>query len=196
MPECALPAPGVSALSAGVAARRHRLEAEEAGARGPAADLFFRRIPHGIDGQVQPQRDAGQRMVAVEHQVVGIDLRHRVEHVLGHVGIDAGGQGCAVEGHAFFHFLREQRTRLQEQQVLVEVAESLFRLQVQLHARAGAMALQGGLDGVEEVVAAHQEFDGLGQHVQGFAKGVLQGPGQGDHALGGDFHMRILPPCP
>ena len=104
-------------------------------------------------------RDARQRVVAVEHHVLGIDFGDRVEHVARRVGVGAGRQ--ALEGHAFLQFGREQAARLQEHQLLVVVAEGFLRLQVQVDPVAGLVALQGLLDPGQQVVAAHQEFHRL-----------------------------------
>ncbi|MOA38157.1 hypothetical protein D3C78_1598060 [compost metagenome] len=125
--------------------------------------------------------------------MVGVDLGHGVDRVLGDAVAHALGQGGAVEGHAFLGAFGEQRTRLQEEQLVVEVAEALLGFDLQLDARTGLMALQGGLDHVEEVVAAHHEFHRLVEHVQHIAERVFHGPGQADHALFRDFHCRILP---
>ena len=46
-----------------------------------AADFFFGGFAHRAHRQVEPQRDARQRVVAVEHHVLGIDLGHGVERV-------------------------------------------------------------------------------------------------------------------
>ena len=50
------------------------------------------------------------------------------------------------------------------------------------------------IDGGPHFAAAHQEFHRFVQFVQHFAKGVLERPGQSDHALGCDFHRRIVAP--
>lgn len=58
-------------------------------------------------------------------------------------------------------------------------------------------ALQGLLDALEQVVAADQELHGLIEHVQFLAQGVLEGPGQSDHALFCDFHgVQLVRPMP
>ena len=102
----------------------------------------------------------------------------------------------ALEGHAFFQFRREQRARLQEDQLVVVVAEGFLGLQVQVDPVAGLVALQGLLDLRQQVVAAHQELHRLVKFVQHFAQRIFQRPGQRDHALLCDFHMTIVAPLP
>ncbi len=91
--------------------------------------------------QRQAQRHAGQRVVAIEHHMLGVNLRHGVERIARCLGIDPCRQGAALEGQALLQLRREQRARLQEQQLLVIVAKCLFRLQVQRQLRSRLMAL-------------------------------------------------------
>ena len=131
-------------------------------------------------------------MVAVEHHMLRVDLAHRVQNILGRVGAAALRQGVAFKGHAGFDFGCKQRARLQEDQLVVEVAKSLLRLQMQVDACPLLVPLQRLLYLVEQVIAADQELDRLFQHVEFFAQRVFQGPGQGDYALRCDFHTRIV----
>jgi len=124
--------------------------------------------------------------------MLGVDFGHRVQHVAWRVGVHAFGQGCAIEGHAFLDFLREQRARLQEQQLVVEVAKGILGLQVQCHRGTGAVPLQRLLDTGQQVIAPHQELHRLVEHVEFLAQGVLEDPGQSDHTLFGNFHRRIV----
>ena len=51
---------------------------------------------------------------------------------------------------------------------------------------------QGFLDAGEKVIAPHQKLHRFVQDVELLAQGVFQRPGQGDHALFGNFHRRIV----
>jgi hypothetical protein len=54
------------------------------------------------------------------------------------------------------------------------------------------MALQGLFDARKQIVAADQKLYRVVEHVEDVAQGVFQSPGERDHALGGDFHRRIV----
>ena len=141
---------------------------------------------------MQAQRDARQRVVAVEHDVVGVDLGHGVQGGAGGIRVAAFGQRHAVKGHTFFDLGGEKGAGFQKQQLVVEVTESVLGFQVQRQLGARAMALQGLFDAGQEIITAHQKLHGLVEHVQLFAQGVFQGPGQCDHTLLGNFHRRIV----
>ena len=168
-------------------ARSQGLDAEKACTGSAAAHFLFRGFAHGRDLQMQTNGNAGQRVIAVQHHMLGIDLGDGVEQI-GRHGVGALGHGAGLEGHAFLYLFGEQLALFQKDQVFVVVAESLFRLQVQVQFIADHMALQGFLDALEQVVAADEELNRLVQHVQLFAQGVFQCPGQSDHALLGNFH--------
>ena len=143
---------------------------------------------HAFDLELQAQGNAGQRVIAIEHHVLGIELGHGVQRVLGRIGVAAGGQGRALDGHAFLQFGRKQTARLQEHQLLVVVAKGLFGLELQGDGGAHAVPLQGILDLLEQVVPADEKLHRLVEHVQFLAQGVGERPGQSDHALLIDVH--------
>ena len=60
--------------------------------------------------------------------MLGVNFGHGVDVVLGCVRVGTGGKGGAVKCHAFFKLSREQRARLQENQLFVVVAKGLFGL--------------------------------------------------------------------
>ena len=174
------------------AARRLGLDAEEARSSRAAPDFLFSGLAHGLHCQLQAQCNACQWVVAVEHDMVGVDLGHGVQGRAGGIGVAALGQRHAVKGHAFFDLGGEEGARLQKQQLVVEVAESVLGLEVQCQRGARAMALQGFFDAGQKIVTAHQKLHGLVEYVEFFAQGVFQGPGQCDHTLLGNFHRRIV----
>ncbi len=114
--------------------------------------------------------------------MVGIELGNGVEHIAWGVGIAALGQSGAFDGQALFDFGGEQRARFQKDELVVEVAKSVFGFQVQVELGTCGMALQGFLDFGQQVGAADQKLHGFVEDVQGLAQGVHQGPGQCDHA--------------
>ena len=173
-------------------AGRLRLYAEDPRPGRAAADFLLGGLAHAVHLELQAQGDAGQRVVAVEHHVLGIDLGHGVQRVARRLGVDAFGQGRALEGHALLDVVGEQMARLQEQQLVLVVAKGVLGLQVQRQRGAHAMALQGLLDARQQVVATHQKLHRIVEHVQLLTQRVLQDPGQGDHTLFGYFHRTIV----
>ncbi|MBK7120182.1 MAG: hypothetical protein IPH64_14995 [Comamonadaceae bacterium] len=120
---------------------RVHVDPEEAGAAGAATDLFFRGFAHPLDFQAQADRNARQRVVAVQHDVLGVNLGDGVQRVSRRVGVRALGQRAAFDRHAFLDFRREQLARLQKQQLVIEVAEGFLGLDVQIQPGTGAVAL-------------------------------------------------------
>lgn len=121
-----------------------------------------------------------------------INFGHCVQAGARGIRIAAFRQGDAFKGHAFLDLRREQRPGLQKEQLVIKVAKGILWFQVQRQRGTGAMALQGFFDARQQVVAAHQKFDGIIKDIQFFAQGVLQRPGQCDHTLLGNFHRRIV----
>ena len=144
---------------------------------------------------MQAQRDASQRVVAVQHNVIGVDFAHCVQRIFRRIGIAASWQGSAFKRHAGLSLFGEQRTRLQKQQLVVEVAKRLLGLQMQIELGTFFVPLQRFFDGFEQVVPADQKLDRVIQQVQFFAQSVFQRPCQGDDALIVNFHTRIVAVC-
>lgn len=142
--------------------------------------------------KLQAQGNPGQRVVAIQHHVIRIELRHGVQPVARNVLAASLRQGAALEAHAFFDFGGKARAGLEEQSFFVKVAERVLGLEVQCKLGAGGMALQGLLDARQQIVAADQKLYRVVEHVEDVAQGVLQCPSERDHALGGDFHRRIV----
>lgn len=174
------------------AIRRLRLHPEEASSGRALADFFFSCFADKGHAQAEPQGYSCQRMVAVQHDVLRVDFGDGVEHVLPRIRIHAFGKRVPLYRHAFLEFGREKLARLQENQLVVVVAKGLFRFQVQVDLRARFMTLKRLLDFREEVGAANEKFHRRLQHVQNFAKCVLERPGQAHDALLSDFHRRIV----
>ena len=169
-----------------------RLNAEEARARRAASDFLFGGFAHGLHLDLQAQSDARERVIAVQHHMFGVELGDGVERVLGHVGREAIGQGMAVKGHSLLDILGECLTRLQKDELVDIVAKGFLGFEVQRNFVADLVTLQSFLDALEQIVTAHEEFDGFVQDVQLVAKRILQDPGQCDNTLLSDFHRRIV----
>ena len=67
-------------------------------------------------------------MVAIEYDVIGVDLGHCVNMIMRRLSAASWRKGHAVEGHAFFQFGRENLAGFEENQVLVVVTEGVFGL--------------------------------------------------------------------
>ncbi len=127
------------------------------------------------------KRQAGQRVVAIEHHMFGIDLGHGIDGVGGHVG-RRSAFGHAIELHAGFEPLGKDRARLEKYQVAVVVAESVLGFEVQFGFESRLLIEQGLFDLGQQVVAADEEFDRVAQFVDQLALSVVQTPDQTDHA--------------
>jgi len=142
--------------------------------------------------ELQAQGDSRQRVVAVQHHVIRIELRHGIESVARNVLAASLRQGAALVAHTFFDCGGKARAGFEKQSFFVEVAECVLGLEVQRKLGAGCMALQGLFDARKQIVAADQKLYRVVEHVEDVAQGVFQSPGERDHALGGDFHRRIV----
>ena len=167
-------------------------DAEKARAATAAADFFFGGFAHAFDCQVQSDRDARQRVVAVEHHMLGVNLCHGVEHVARGIWVGALGQGGALDGHAFFQVFRKEATGFQKEQLVIEVAKGVFGLDLQIDLGAFGVALQGLFDFGQQVFASDQKVYGFVQGVERFTQCVFERPGQSDHASVIDFHRTIV----
>ena len=117
----------------------------------------------------------------------GVDLGDGVDGVLGHVGRD-GAVGQAFELHADVHAVGEELAILEADELGAVLAERVLGFDLQLHVVAGGLAVQGLFDLGQQVVAAEEEFRGLGELVDRRVLGVRQLPGERDDARGGDVH--------
>ena len=90
--------------------------------------IFTLRITGGDDFDLESKIMSSERMIAIQHEVIRIDFAHRVQDVLRHVGVHALRQRRAVECHALFRAFGEERSGFEEEQLVIEVAESLLGL--------------------------------------------------------------------
>ena len=173
-------------------ARRLRLQHPDRGAADAAGlDFLGGGRPHLAHRQGQAQGQARQRVVAVQHHMLGIDLGHGVQGVLGHA-LGGGAFGQPIELHAGLDRVREDVACFEEHELRHIVAKSVFWLQVQVTFVAGFLVDQGFLDLGQQVVSADEKFDGVGQFVDQLALGILQTPHQADHAGWVDEHVGMI----
>ena len=175
-----------------LARRRDREHAEPARSDAAGFDLLVGRLANVANDEREAQRDARERMVAVEDDVVGIDLGDGVDRVFGQVGgrrpwrrtfeLRAGGDDPVWEDVA----------RLEEDEVGVVFAERVLGLEMQRRLVAGLVAGERFLDLLEQVLAAEEELDGLAQLVDLAALCVGETPSQADDARCSDFHRTII----
>ena len=102
-----------------------------------------------------------------------VDLGDRVDRVVRHA-VRACALGQALELHAGFDMIGEQRAILEEDQFGVVVAEGMLGLQVQLRLEAGLLSVERFFDLGQQVVAAEKELHRLLQFVDRAALRVLQ----------------------
>lgn len=107
---------------------------------------------------LQAQGDPRQRVVAVQHHVIRVELCHGVESVAWNVLAAGLRQGPTLEAHAFFDFGGKIGAWFEKQSFFVKVAERVLGFEVQRKLGAGCMALQGLFDARQQVVAADQKF--------------------------------------
>mmetsp|Transcript_12761 Transcript_12761/g.20007 ORF Transcript_12761/g.20007 Transcript_12761/m.20007 type:complete len:215 (+) Transcript_12761:256-900(+) len=179
--------------------RRAGLHHEQRLAHRAGLDFLFGGGPHVGELQVHAQADAGQRVVAVEHDMLGVDLGDGVDRVRHAFGDSTFGQ--AFKLHARLDVAGEQRAGLEADEIGVVVAKGLVGLQCEGGLEADLLALQRRFDLGEQVIAAEQKLHRLGQLVDELALGIFESPAQGDdtgagrlHAL--DFRMRPSAQCP
>jgi len=145
-------------------------------------DLFFRGGAHVQYVCAKAQSLAGQGMVGVENDFVALDF-------------DDGKSACLAIGVAAFQLAtdfdagRELGFGDGLQQRLIALAEGVVHRQVQGHAVARFLALQGIFHcGEDTAVAAVQVSDGVFALLQDFSLGSGDFVMQGDGAVLADFH--------
>jgi hypothetical protein len=161
-------------------------DAEKACACAAALDFVRGGGARMVNGEFQIQADARQRVVAIQDDVLGVDVGDDVERILRHGAAAARGHGVAVKNHAFFQLVRKAVARLDKHQGFVVIAKGLFRLQMQLHGIARLMLQQGADDAGQKVFAAQKKFQRVLQGIKHIALHVFQHPGQCNDAVGSD----------
>lgn len=154
---------------------------EEAYARRAFADFIECGFADAINLDAQAQRHTSQRVVAIEDDVVGVNIGHVKQHVFRCSRVAARRQ--AFKEHAFFQLLWEFVARGDVNQLIDVVAKSVLRLQMQLDDFIDDFANQVFVDFGEQIVAANEEFSGLIEHIQLLAERVFHHPSEGDDAL-------------
>ena len=89
----------------GVAGRHcvvRRLDTEKSGSSAAQLALFFRCIADRLYFHLDANGDAGQRVIAIQHHVLRVDVGDRVERIFGGCGIAASGQCPAFYALTFF----------------------------------------------------------------------------------------------
>jgi hypothetical protein len=144
---------------------------------------------HHLD--IEAQGHAGQRVVAIEHDMRGVDLGDRVDGIGRHAcGLRALGQ--AVELHALFDAVRKQCAVLEAHQLGVVVAKGVLGFEVQGRLEPGLLPLKRLFELGQQIVAAEEELHRLVKLVYGLALGVGQGPHQADDTGVGDQHRGMI----
>ena len=161
-------------------------DAEKSCACAAALDFFRGGGARMVNGEFQIQPDACQRVVAIQDDVLGVDVGDDVERLLRHGAAATRGHGVAVKDHAFFQRVRKAGARLDKHQGFVVIPKGLFRLQMQLHGIACLMLQQGADDAGQKVFAAQKKFQRVLQGIEYIALHVFQHPGQCNDAVGGD----------
>ena len=140
---------------------------------------------------LQAQGHACQWVVAVQHHMLGVDLGDRVDQLGRHV-LGASPFGQAVELHAFLDVFRKHIALLKAHQAWLIVAETVFRLEMKVALEAGCLAGQGFFQFAQQVVAAVEELDRVGQLIERGALCVGQCPGEADDAGFSDQHQGMI----
>ena len=108
------------------------LNFEKRAARRTLPNFFFGGFAHRLDFEAQAQGDACQRVVAIQHHMLGVDFSDSVERVFGRVRAATQRQCSTLDRHALFEFLGKKFARFQEYQLIVIVAKTLLGLPVQV----------------------------------------------------------------
>ena len=102
------------------------LHLEEAHASTAFAHFVERGLADAVNLDAQAQGHAGQRVIAVEDHMVGVNIRHVKEHIAGRSGVAAGRQ--AFKEHAFFKLLGEFVARGDVNELVDVIAKGILRL--------------------------------------------------------------------
>lgn len=163
------------------------LHAEERLANAAGLDLGLGGGTHVQQLEVHAQADAGQRVVAVQHHMLGVDLGHGVDGIKRHAfGLGAFWQ--AFHLHANVDTIGEEAARLEADQVGVVVTEGFVGVEREAGLEANLLAFQSCFDLGKQIIPAVQEFHGLGQFVDQLTLGVFESPAQGDNTGAGHLH--------
>ena len=102
-------------------------------------DFFVGGFAHVSDGQREAQRDAGQWMVAVQHDFVVGDIGHREDH---RFFVRRIAFRHAFELHAHFQRLRQAIARLDLHQGWIVFTESIIRFDLDRVGIANFLAVE------------------------------------------------------
>ena len=131
-----------------------RLNPEKVRTRAAPSQLFGRRSPHILNLHVQANRNSGQRMVAIQHHMLRVNIGHREQRVERHIGVAALGERRPLDLGTDFQLRREQAARLQELQLVVKVAKGLVGLYLNLQCVACTVTVQDGLNRRQQIATA------------------------------------------
>ena len=82
-------------------------DAEKACAGGTALQFLVSGFAHAFDAQADANRNAGQRVVGVQHHVLRVDIGDGEQCVFGRVRVAASGQGGTFERQSHLQFCRK-----------------------------------------------------------------------------------------
>ena len=106
----------------------HHIDAKETCSAGASFDFFFRCFTHRHHLEVNANGNARERMVAIEHHMLGVQVRYGVEQIARRIGIASRWQRMPLEGMAFFEFGGKECTLFQKHTLLVKIAKGIFGL--------------------------------------------------------------------
>lgn len=118
-------------------------------------DFLVGCLAHLDHVQLETQRHAGQRVIAVEDHLAVLDIGHG-EDVRMRMLVAVRR---AFELHADLHVFREQVARLDLHQFRVILAEAIGRLDLHIHLRTGCLAVERLLDFRQRVVVAAMQVN-------------------------------------
>jgi hypothetical protein len=92
--------------------RLHAGYLKKSGTQGASAHFIHGGIAHSHNFEIQPERNAGQGVIAIEHHMFWVQGGHGVQALVGNLGSATERQRRAFKRHAFFHIGRKQMARL------------------------------------------------------------------------------------
>ena len=150
--------------------------------------LFRSRHANSRHGAGEQERDAGQRVIAINDDLVIGDVGNGKQTILALAIL-----GAALELHADFNVFREQLARFNRYQVRVVFTKRVFRLQLDFQLITDCLALQFLLDAVEYApIAAMQIDQRVGAFVDRSPLRVAHAVVESDDGIPSDEHGAFL----
>lgn len=153
--------------------------------RMTVGDFVARRAAHILDHTFEKQTLSGERVIAVDHDFVVGDIRHRINHPT----IVFVALRHAFKLHADFNVGGKYTFRFDANQVFIVITECVCRLKRHGKFLTGRFAVQAGLDKRKNAAVAAVKIGKIRiSTANGVTFGVNEFAGQGYNGIFGNLH--------